>query len=235
MQLRSYSHLAHQGSSSPWLCFRDPVNGFLHLGALLLSIVGTAALLWASRGDALQLLTVAIYGLSMCGCFLASSLHHLVRGERALEMRLLRWDHAAIYPFIAGSYTPVCLHLMPRTSGLVMLAVVWAIALAGVIYKLRLAPEQESVDDPPPTFDTLIYIAMGWLIVVQIGEVIARAKGGTLALPVAGGLAYSVGGVVLTRRLLDFVPGRFGHHEIWHLFVIAGAACFYAFLWLNLA
>lgn len=234
MRTTSHAHLAFPGTSSPWRGFRDPVNGFLHLGALGLSVVGALALAWACRADALLLASVVVYGLGMCGCFLASSLHHLVRGDRALEVKLLRWDHAAIYPFIAGTYTPICLHLMPWQQGPALLALVWGLALAGMVYKLRLAPEQESVDDPPPAFDTALYVAMGWLIVWQLGELMARAKAGTLGLPVAGGLAYSVGGWILSRRLLDFVPGRFGHHEIWHLFVIAGAACFYAFLWLNL-
>ena len=235
MQLDSVGLPALQGHAKPWLCFRDPVNGFLHLTALLASLVGTAALVWACREEALRALSVGIYGLSMAGCFLGSSLHHLVRGERALEMRLLRWDHAAIYPFIAGSYTPVCLHMMPRTQGLILLAVVWSVALAGMVYKLGFAPEQDSVDDPPAALDTAIYVAMGWLITWQVTEVIARSAPGTLWLMVGGGLAYTIGGAILSWRLLDFWPGRFGHHEIWHLCVIAGAACFYAFLWLNLA
>lgn len=222
------------GTARPWRGFRDPVNGFLHLGALLASLVAGAALLWACRADGLKLAAVAVYVLGMAGCFLGSTLHHLVRGERALEMRLLRWDHAAIYPFIAGTYTPVCLLLLPRGPGLALLAAVWAIAAAGMVYKLGFAPEPASVDDPPPAVDTALYVAMGWLIVFQLGELVARAKGGTLGLAVAGGLAYSIGGAILSRRWLDLVPGRFGHHEVWHLCVIAGAACFYAFLWANL-
>ena len=231
----SHAHLARPGTSVPWRGLRDPVNGLLHLAALLAGLVATAALLWAVRADGLKLLSVTIYGLGMAGCFLGSTLHHLVRGDHALEMRLLRWDHAAIYPFIAGSYTPVCLHLMPRTPGLVMLAGVWAIAVAGMAYKLTLAPEPESVDDPPPAFDTAIYVAMGWLVVFQLGEVMARAQPGTLPLVATGGLCYTIGGAILARRWLDFRPGRFGHHEIWHLCVIAGAAFVFAFIWLNLA
>lgn len=214
--------------------FRDPVNGFMHLAALLLSLAGTLVLLRAAGGDALKLLTVAIYGISMCGCFLASSLHHLVRGERELEMRLLRLDQAAIYPFIAGTYTPVCIHVLPAPGSYFLLAVVWAIALSGLVYRLGFARDPARVEDPPHAVDTVFYVAMGWQIMWQGSALLERSAGGTFWLAVAGGALYTLGGVVLTRRLLDFRPGRIGHHEIWHAFVMAGAACFYAYLFLNL-
>lgn len=131
--------------------FREPVNGLLHLAGCVLALLGTVALAWACRVDAGRMASGVFYGLTMVGCFLASTLHHLVRGERALEMRLLRWDHAAIYPFIAGTYTPICLWVVPGIGG----------------------------------------------------------------------------------RLLDFKPGLVCHHEIWHVFVLTGAALMSAFVWQN--
>ncbi len=214
--------------------FRDPVCGFLHFSALLVSLVAGAALAWACREDATKLIAVSVYALSMIGCFVGSSLHHLVRGERATELRLLKWDHALIYPFIAGSYTPVCLFLMPPAAGHLMLGTVWFIALTGFVYKLFFAKDPESVEEPPGPLDTALYVAMGCLILFQVFELAARSKGQTLGLAVAGGVAYIVGAVILSRKLLDFYPGRLGHHEIWHLCVIAGAACMYAFIYLNL-
>lgn len=215
--------------------FRDPVNGLMHGVALLLSLVGTAVLVWIHQADGLRALTTAVYGLSMCGCFLASTLHHLVRGSRRLEMRLLRLDHAAIFPFIAGTYTPVCMHLIPGPSGRALLAVVWAIALGGVVYKLAFAKEPASVEDPPELGATLVYVAMGWLIVWKFPEIMAHSQGLSYGLAVAGGLAYTLGGVILSRRLFDWWPGRLGHHEIWHACVMVGAACLYGYLFLNLA
>lgn len=214
---------------------RDPVNGALHGVALLLSILGTAFLVWSFRADVVRALTTTVYGLTMCGCFLASTLHHLFKGSRAAEMRLLKLDHAAIYPFIAGTYTPVCVHLIPGPMGLVLLAVVWGIALAGIIYKLAFAREPERVDDPPELGSTLLYVAMGWLIVWQVAEVLAHSRGLTFVLAGLGGLAYTVGGIILSRRLFDWWPGRWGHHEIWHVCVMIGAACFYSYIYLNLA
>lgn len=215
--------------------FREPVNGFMHLFALLLTLVGTGALLWACREDVSRMVTAAVYGTGMAGCFLASTLHHLVKADRRTEMRLLRWDHAAIFPFIAGSYTPICLHVLPRPSGLWLLGVIWAIALGGVIYKLFFAKDQERVEDPPEMSTTMIYVAMGWLIVFFGSDVLARSASGSFGLALAGGIAYTLGGVILSRKLLDFKPGRFGHHEIWHACVMVGAACVYAYVWANLA
>ncbi len=220
----------------PWEGARDPVNGFMHLLALVLALVGTAALLWACRGDADRMISAAVYGLGMIGCFLASSLHHLVRASHRTEILLLKLDHAAIYPFIAGSYTPICLQVLPRPSGLLLLVLVWAVALGGVGYKLIFAREPERVDDPPEMSSTLLYIVMGWLIVLvgSGGDFLAQSRAGTFPLALAGGIAYSVGGVILSRRWFDFKPGRWGHHEIWHAFVMVGSACFYAYVWANL-
>jgi len=215
--------------------FRDPVNGLMHGAALLLSIIGTAVLVWSCKADPTRAMTAFIYGLSMCGCFLASSMHHLLRGSRKTEMRLLKLDHAAIYPFIAGSYTPVCVHLIPGAPGLLLLGVVWAIALAGVVYKLVFAREPETVDDPPELGSTLLYVAMGWLIVWKLSDVLAHSHGLSIVLAMAGGIAYTLGGIILSRRLFDWWPGRWGHHENWHVCVMVGAACFYAYVFINLA
>jgi hemolysin III len=211
--------------------FRDPVNGFLHLAGLVASLAG-ALLMWRhTHGD----WSAMVYMAGMIGCYLGSSLHHLVVGSRELELRLLKWDHAAIYPYIAGSYTPVCVNLLPGTAGMVMLGAVWALAIAGIVYKLGFAPDQADVNDPPGLVDTLLYIAMGWLAALQIGPLLAHSAPSSVPLAVAGGVAYSVGGLILARKWLDFWPGRFGHHEIWHVLVMVGSACIYGYVWLNLA
>ncbi|HEY9723904.1 MAG TPA: hemolysin III family protein [Oscillatoriaceae cyanobacterium] len=214
--------------------FRDPVNGFLHLFALIAAIAAIAWLLFECRAEVVRFASVLVYGLGMIGCFAASTCHHLIRGSRRLELRLLRLDHAAIYPFIAGTYTPICLCLLPATGGLTLLAAVWALALVGVVYKLGFARDQSDVNDPPPLLDTLLYIAMGWLVLFQASPLLAQALPGSLAFALVGGLAYSLGGVILSQRWFDLWPGRFGHHEIWHLCVILGSAGLFAFIAANL-
>lgn len=214
--------------------FREPVNGLMHLAGLVLSIIATVALVARVGGDPLRALSSVIYGVTMCGCFLASSMHHLFRGSRATEMRLLRIDHAAIYPFIAGSYTPVCLQLLPGLSGRVLLGVVWVIAIVGVVYKLAFARDPARVEDPPDLASTMLYVAMGWLSVTQGPAILAHSHGSSIILGIIGGISYTVGGLILSRRWLDFWPGKLGHHEIWHVCVLIGAACLYGFVFLNL-
>jgi hemolysin III len=210
--------------------FRDPVNGALHFGALVATLAAAVPMWLHSHGD----WSVLVYMAGMAGCFIGSSLHHLVVGSRALELRLLKWDHALIYPYIAGSYTPVCMHVLPAPAGLWLLAAVWAVAGAGMVYKLGFAPDQADVNDPPGLVDTLFYVAMGWLAVTQVLPLYAHSAPGSMPWLVVGGAAYSVGGLVLARKWLDIWPGRFGHHEFWHLFVIIGSACVYGYVWLNL-
>lgn len=220
---------------SPLLArFREPVNGFSHLAAALVGVAAIAWLLGRCGGEPVRAASVLVYGLGMVGCFVASACHHLIRGPRALEVRLLRLDHAAIYPYIAGSYTPLCLCVLPVTGGLPLLAAVWALAGIGVLYKLRFAPEPREVSDPPPFADTLLYVAMGWLVAFQAGPLVQHAAPGSLAYAIAGGLAYSLGGLILSRRWLDFRPGLCGHHEIWHACVVLGSAGIFAFLAANL-
>jgi hemolysin III len=214
--------------------FREPVNGLLHLSALLASLAGVGLLMAACRADGFKVLAIAIYGIGMAGCFLGSTLHHLIRGERALEMRLLRLDHALIYPFIAGTYTPVCLLMLPARSGGWLLGLVWAIAFTGMVYKLGFARDPATVEEPPNGVDTALYVAMGWLALPFVGQLSAAARPGTLVLAILGGVVYSLGGLILSRKLCDFWPGRFGHHELWHVCVIAGAAAFFAFICVNL-
>lgn len=214
---------------------RDPFNGLSHMGALILSLAGTLVLLWKTRQDPLKMWMLAVYGLSMAGCFLSSTLHHSIRGKRTLEISLLKLDHAAIYPFIAGTYTPVFLFLIPSATSYVLLLVVWLMAVAGMIYKLALSRDPENVDDPPDLGSTLVYLAMGWLIVWKVPELAAHSQGASFPLAIAGGVLYSVGGVILSFRLLDFWPGRFGHHEIWHLLVIAATSCFYCYIFINMS
>jgi len=170
----------------------------------------------------------------MCGCFLASALHHLINARRSTELRLWRLDHAAIYPFIAGSYTPVCVHVLPAPGGLWLLGAVWALAVAGMVYKIGFAPDPPSLAHPPGKIDTALYVAMGWVAAFQLPQLVAQSLPGTLPLVVLGGLAYSVGAIILSRRLLDFRPGLLGHHEIWHLCVLLGAGLIYSYVFLNL-
>lgn len=203
-------------SGNPWhQKFRDPVSGLSHLLAAAAGVVGLAVLLWLGRTDLMKEISLFIYGVSVIFLFSASAAYHLVRAEPAVILRLRKLDHAAIYVLIAGSYTPICLHFFEGFWRWGLLAIIWGMALAGVIVKLFIirAPRWATAG---------IYLLMGWLSVMAVQEMLRSMPPAALAWLVAGGLLYTVGAVIYITKKLDFYPGVFGFHEVWHIFVILG-------------
>ena len=201
---------------------REPVNGISHLVGLLLAAAGTALLLRLAR-DPSQLYAFGIYGTTLILLYGASSLYHcLPLPERPLRA-LRTLDHIAIYFLIAGTYTPVALIILDGPLGWSILGAVWLIALAGIPFKLFFL-------DAPVWLSTATYLGMGYLAIVAVVPIARAVSFSGLAWLVAGGIAYTIGAVIYTRQRPDPFPGRFGHHEIWHMLVLAGSGCHYAFM-----
>lgn len=199
---------------------REPVNSLTHMLGAGLALVVTVVLLFVARGDALTYFALSVFGLSSVLLFTASTLLHAVHAGPVAANMLRRFDHAAIFVLIAGTYTPVLLMaVLPAAPRLAwwLFVVVWVIALAGVIFKLYWITA-------PRWLSTGLYLAMGWLVVLAIVPV-ARALGasGTTWLGI-GGLFYTVGAVIYGSKRPNPWPGVMGFHEIWHLFVLAGWA-----------
>jgi hemolysin III len=201
---------------------REPVNGLSHLVGLVLAGAGTMLLLSQARTPG-QLAAFSIYGATLILLFGASTLYHSLHlSERPLRA-LRRLDHIAIYFLIAGTYTPIALVTLGNRLGWTLLAVVWLIAVAGIPFKLFFL-------DAPVWLSTGTYLFMGYLsllAVVPLARVVSPA--GVLWL-VAGGIAYTVGAVIYSRQRPNPLPGWFGHHEIWHVLVLVGSACHFAFM-----
>ena len=125
-------------------------------------------------------------------------------------------DHAAIYLLIAGSYTPFCYNMFSGFWKWGLLAIVWSLALLGVILKILFMKA-------PRWLSTSMYLLLGWLVVIGIREMLLKLPVGALVWLSAGGILYTLGAVVYARKILDLVPGKFGFHEVWHIFVILGA------------
>jgi hemolysin III len=104
-------------------------------------------------------------------------------------------------------------------------------AAIGIAYKLVFFQTPDDISAPPDRLSTFIYVLMGWTIATQIPALLQALPRNGLLLAVLGGVIYTIGGVILTTRAFDFWPGRLGHHEIWHLCVIAGAVCFYLLIY----
>jgi hemolysin III len=201
---------------------REPFNGASHLVGLVLACAGTWALLRWANGP-WEVAAFTIYGATLILLYGSSFLYHSlpVAGRPLKALRTL--DHIAIYFLIAGTYTPVALITLHNRLGWSLLAAVWVIALAGIPFKLLYL-------DAPVWLSTTIYLAMGYLALVAIVPLAQAVSLTGLLWLVAGGIAYTIGAVIYSRRHPDPFPGRFGHHEIWHLLVMAGSACHFAFM-----
>jgi hemolysin III len=206
--------------------FREPFNAWSHLVGLLLAAAGTGLLLtWANTPS--RLLAFAVYGGSLILLYGASTLYHALHHPPHRLRSLRTLDHIAIYFLIAGTYTPVALLTLDHSGGRALLALCWAIAAAGVPFKIRWL-------DAPVWLSTAIYLAMGYLALLAVVP-IGRAVGpGGLAWLIAGGAAYTVGAVIFALERPNPRPG-FGHHEIWHLLVLLGSGCHFGFVLFHVA
>lgn len=201
--------------------FREPVNGFTHVAAGILSIAGLVWLIVLTHDNPAFLTTVLVYGISMILLYAASATLHLVRGPKKLIDWLNRLDHAAIYLFIAGTYTPICYRYLSGNWQWGMLSTVWVLAATGVVIKLTLGTRRRWT-----LLSTLLYLGMGWIVVFALPQLFGELSPGVLWLLVAGGVTYSVGAIFFlldTPQLRAKMP-HFGMHEIWHLFVVAASS-----------
>lgn len=200
---------------------REPVNGASHLVGLLLAGAGTLLLLRIAHTPE-QLAAFSIYGATLILLYAASCLYHtLPLPERPLRA-LRTLDHIAIYFLIAGTYTPIALITLNSRLGWALLSVVWLIAIAGIPFKLFFL-------DAPVWLSTATYLAMGYLALVAIIPLAHAVSLSGLLWLVAGGVSYTVGAVIYSCRRPDPLPW-FGHHEIWHILVLIGSACHFAFM-----
>lgn len=200
--------------------FRDPFSGLSHLIGALLAIIGTSFLLQRSieEGDLLKMTSYSIFGLSMFLLYLASALYHLIKASPQILLTLQKIDHLMIYFLIAGTYTPFCLLAIKGTLGIVLLTIVWTLAFGGIFLSFYWI-------HAPRWFSTSIYLIMGWMIVWVIRPIMQTLPTGGLILLLAGGLSYSIGAVIYALKRPNLIPGYFGFHELWHLFVLGGTTC----------
>jgi hemolysin III len=196
---------------------REPVNSLTHWAAALLALLGLIALLVLGWGGPAKVISLVVYGLSLIFLFSASATYHMVRvRERALEI-FRKIDHSAIYLLIAGTYTPFCVNAFAGFWKWGLLSIVWSLALVGIIVKIFYIRA-------PRWLNAGIYLVMGWLCLAAVGQMLAVLPVWVLIWLAAGGLIYTLGAVVYITRIFNFIPGVFGFHEVWHIFVMLAAA-----------
>jgi hemolysin III len=215
-------HTTHPDPDRPQTWGEELANSISHGVGFVLAIASLPVLLGfrsADNSSAINIVAICIFSATMTLLYGISTLYHALPAGRA-KTWLNRCDHAAIYLFIAGSYTPFVLGVLRGGWGWSLFGVVWAMAALGFTAKMfnRLRH---------PLWSTGLYVVMGWVAVVAAAPLVARMPGAGLALLVAGGLLYTAGAVVF---LFDSRV-RFAHF-VWHLFVLGGSTChFFAVLW----
>ncbi len=210
---------------------RDPLSALTHGIALLATLPAAPPLLIRALHQGASAVTVGALGLfllSMALLYAASTAYHSYVGPEANIKRLKKLDHTMIFYLIAGSYTPVCLTFLRSHTGTVLLALVWALALAGTVFKLCWVT-------CPRWVSSVIYIAMGWSCLIAMPQILAALPAAGFLWLLLGGVLYTVGGVLYALKPKCLAGKAFGIHEIFHVFVMLGSVCHYVFMYLYVA
>jgi hemolysin III len=204
--------------------FKDPVSALTHFLGFLGAVVALVFLVVATAHDGPKVTGMALYGASLISLFLASTAYHFLDlGERGNRW-LRRLDHGAIFLLIAGTYIPPILHLLDGAWRISMLSTVCGLALVGAAFKMAWV-------NCPNWLSVGLYLTLGWIVVVPGYKILPQLPAWPLGWLIAGGVAYSIGAVIYALKWPDPWPKRMGHHEIWHLFVLAGAFAHFVFSW----
>jgi hemolysin III len=208
------------------------LRGWLHTYAFFVAagcgvVLVTVAATLTNRPGSAPAVSCAIYSLTVCGLFGTSALYHRrVWSPRGYAL-MRRLDHSMIFVFIAGTYTPISVLLLPHTEAIVILSVVWGGALLGASSKLIWPHAPRWLSAP-------LYVALGWVAVAVFPEIGRRGGVAILVLLLAGGLVYTVGAVCYALRRPRGWPGVFGHHEFFHACTLVAAACHHIAIYLAL-
>jgi hemolysin III len=192
------------------------LRGISHEIAAFVAAPASLALIAAAKGTAARY-GAATYGASLFTLFLISTIFHRPTWSPRIRLWIGRLDNSAVFLFIAGTYTPICL-LLGGSEGRVLLFVAWTGAVLGMVLSVAwpLAPKP---------LMAAIYVVLGWVFAPAAAGLRAAMGGQALLLLIVGGIVYTSGAIVYALRRPDPLPRVFGYHEIFHLLVIVGAVC----------
>lgn len=195
---------------------QDPISSETHFWGAVLSLIGSVIMMViaiVNNDSLITIISVLIFGISSVLLYSASSFYHFYAASKKFKTLFRKLDHSMIYVLIAGTYTPICIAFMETGYALKFLAVIWSIALIGILSKIFWL-------NAPRTFYTILYLLMGWAIVFDISS-LALMPSGALTLLLAGGISYSIGAVFYIIKKPN-ISIRFGFHELFHIFIMAG-------------
>ncbi|WP_230686699.1 PAQR family membrane homeostasis protein TrhA [Catellatospora vulcania] len=205
------------------------LRGQLHAYASIVAVVCGIVLVSvaATRPGVAPVTSAAVYSVTVCALFAVSALFHRtvwsVRGYRIMR----QLDHAMIFVFIAGTYTPICALLLHPAKAAIILTIVWAGAAVGVATSV-IWPRA------PRWVSASLYLGLGWIAVIVLPDILRTGGLIDLIMLAAGGLIYSAGAVLYALRKPNPWPRTFGHHEFFHACTLVAAACHHIMIYLAL-
>ena len=214
------------------ITIREPGSAITHFIGMMMAVFAAVPLLIKAgiTSGSRSFTAMAIFMASMILLYGASATYHSVNLTGKYLNLFRKLDHMMIFVLIAGSYTPVCMIILDERSGYALLALVWGIALVGMLIKACWIT-------CPKWFSSVIYIAMGWVCLLVFGQLLSTLPTGAFLLLLIGGIIYTVGGIIYALKLPLFNSRHkdFGSHEVFHLFVMAGSVCHFLCMYLYVA
>jgi hemolysin III len=199
---------------------RPRLRGVLHQAAFVVAVAIGPLLVLAADGTRRRVVA-GVFAASVAACFGASALYHRVTWSPHMRLWMRRVDHAGVYLLIAGTYTPVSILVLQGAWRPVVLAVIWAGAAAAIVLKFVWVAA-------PKWLAAAIGVALGWVAVLALPQLVARLSPAAVILLTLGGLLYTAGAIVYALRRPDPLPAVFGYHELFHALTIIAVACQYA-------
>ena len=200
---------------------REPVNSLTHGIGFLLSLLALILMIFkgiSNNLSAIGLISVSIFGISLCLLYLTSSTYHGINTKDNIILNLRKLDHSMIFVLIAGSYAPYCLISLSNYKGSIFFIIISSLALLGIFFKLIWF-------NSPRWLQTSLYIVLGWAAVFMLKPLSNTLAFESLFLLVLGGVLYTIGGVIYGIKPKKLTFGVFGFHEIFHIFIMLGSLC----------
>jgi len=210
------------------ITIREPGSAITHFIGMMMAVLAAMPLLAKAgmTGSNIAVAAMMVFAMSMVCLYGASALYHSVNVTGKVLKIFKKIDHMMIFVLIAGSYTPVCMLILEHDMGYPLLMAVWGIALVGILIKFFWVT-------CPKWFSSVLYIAMGWVCIFVFGELLETLPKAAFLWLLAGGLIYTVGGIIYALKCPVFNRKHkwFGSHEIFHVFVMGGSICHFIFMY----
>ena len=207
---------------------KDPGSAITHFIGMLMAVFAAVPLIIKATHEPspIYVVSIAIYATSLILLYAASTTYHTFDRSEKVNTILKKIDHMMISVLIAGSYTPICLLVLGGKLGIILLAIVWSIAIAGILIKAFWVY-------CPKWVSSVLYIGMGWTCVLAFTQLLNSMSPAAFGWLLAGGLIYTAGGIIYALKLPIFNMKHkdFGSHEIFHLFVMGGSICHFVVMY----